>query len=245
MTDILLVDDDVQLVKSLAMSLNADGYEVSAYCSAHDALKGLEQQQPNIAVLDITMPEMNGIDLMEKIREQLEIPVIFLTGRDDEMDQVLALRLGADDYVCKPCSARLVSERIRTVLRRSGRTAQEKPTETPPLIRGDLSMDDMRHAVTWKGQNVVLTASEYLLMRALAQYPGHINTRNALMDILAPPNDTLRPMSMNAPADDRIIDTHIKRLRKKFRAVDAEFSAIKTIYGVGYKFVADEKVPLS
>lgn len=230
MTEVLLVDDDIQLVKSLAMALNAEGFDVAAFSTADEALKGLENKNPSIAVLDITMPDMNGIDLMERIRENMQIPVIFLTGRDDEVDQVLALRLGADDYVTKPCSARLVSERIRAILRRGAKPAVTAPVPGPkPAETGDLHLDDRRHSVTWKGMPVALTSSEYLLVKALTEEPGFVKSREELIGIV---------YDEHTQADDRTIDTHVKRLRKKFRDCDPHFSSIKTIYGIGYKFVS-------
>ena len=183
-----------------------------------------------MAVLGIKMPRMDGMDLLQRLRQKTQMPVIFLTSKDDEIDEVLGLRMGADDYVKKPFSQRLLVERIRALLRRQeaveGDVTGTSP-ETKVMERGHLRMDPLRHSVTWKGQDVTLTVTEFLLLQALAQRPGFVKSRDQLMDVAY--DDQIY-------VDDRTIDSHIKRLRKKLRSVDDEFSAIETLYGIGYRY---------
>jgi two-component system response regulator ChvI len=183
-----------------------------------------------MAVFDIKMPRMDGMDLLQRVRQKTNMPVIFLTSKDDEIDEVLGLRMGADDYVKKPFSQRLLVERIRSLLRRQdaleGITVADSE-ETKVMVRGGLSMDPLRHAVTWKGKDVSLTVTEFLLLQALAQRPGFVKSRDQLMDVA---------YDDQVYVDDRTIDSHIKRLRKKLRMVDDEFSAIETLYGIGYRY---------
>ena len=185
---------------------------------------------PELAVLDIKMPRMDGMDLLQRLRQKTSMPVIFLTSKDDEIDEVLGLRMGADDYVKKPFSQRLLVERIRALLRRQDAIAGEEIVETEEtkvMIRGELVMDPLRHAVKWKGQDVSLTVTEFLLLQALAQRPGFVKSRDQLMDVA---------YDDQVYVDDRTIDSHIKRLRKKMRNTDNEFSAIETLYGIGYRY---------
>jgi two-component system response regulator ChvI len=181
-------------------------------------------------VFDIKMPRMDGMDLLQRVRQKTTMPVIFLTSKDDEIDEVLGLRMGADDYVKKPFSQRLLVERIRALLRRQEaiETGEVGEAETSKMmVRGELTMDPLRHAVTWKGLDVSLTVTEFLLLQALAQRPGFVKSRDQLMDVA---------YDDQVYVDDRTIDSHIKRLRKKMRSVDSEFSAIETLYGIGYRY---------
>jgi two-component system response regulator ChvI len=181
-------------------------------------------------VFDIKMPRMDGMDLLQRVRQKTNMPVIFLTSKDDEIDEVLGLRMGADDYVKKPFSQRLLVERIRALLRRQDAiegVAMPDTEENKVMVRGNLSMDPLRHAVTWKGKDVSLTVTEFLLLQALAQRPGFVKSRDQLMDVA---------YDDQVYVDDRTIDSHIKRLRKKMRMVDDEFSAIETLYGIGYRY---------
>jgi len=183
-----------------------------------------------MAVLDIKMPRMDGMDLLQRLRQKTTMPVIFLTSKDDEIDEVLGLRMGADDYVKKPFSQRLLVERIRSLLRRQDAivTGEVAVTEENKIIeRGHLRMDPLRHAVAWKGKDVSLTVTEFMLLQALAQRPGFVKSRDQLMDVA---------YDDQVYVDDRTIDSHIKRLRKKMRSVDEEFSAIETLYGIGYRY---------
>jgi two-component system response regulator ChvI len=185
---------------------------------------------PDLGVFDIKMPRMDGMDLLQRLRQKSKMPVIFLTSKDDEIDELMGLRMGADDYVKKPFSQRLLVERIRSILRRQDAIASDAagtPEESAVMQRGNLSMDPLRHAVTWKGKDVSLTVTEFLLLQALAQRPGFVKSRDQLMDVA---------YDEQVYVDDRTIDSHIKRLRKKMRAVDDDFSAIETLYGIGYRY---------
>jgi len=230
MSTIALVDDDRNILTSVSMTLEAEGFDVETYNDGQSALDAFNRKLPDMAVLDIKMPRMDGMDLLQRLRQKTTMPVIFLTSKDDEIDEVLGLRMGADDYVRKPFSQRLLVERIRALLRRQealASDATENPEESKIMVRGDLTMDPLRHSVTWKGQNVSLTVTEFLLLQALAQRPGFVKSRDQLMDVA---------YDDQVYVDDRTIDSHIKRLRKKMRAVDSEFSAIETLYGIGYRY---------
>jgi two-component system response regulator ChvI len=230
---IALVDDDRNILTSVSIALQAEGFAVRLYSDGATALKALTDNPPDLAVLDIKMPRMDGMELLRRLREKSELPVIFLTSKDDEIDQALGLAMGADDYISKPFSQRLLIERIRAVLRRAASrrvpAGEEEASATPAEIitRGRLIMDPARHRVTWAGREVQLTVTEFLILEALAQRPGFVKSRDQLMDA-AYQDDVY--------VDDRTIDSHIKRLRKKFRAVDDDFKAIETLYGVGYRF---------
>jgi two-component system, OmpR family, response regulator ChvI len=226
---IALVDDDRNILTSVSIALQAEGFTVRLYSDGAAALKALTDNPPDLAVLDIKMPRMDGMELLRRLREKTSLPVIFLTSKDDEIDQALGLAMGADDYIAKPFSQRLLIERIRAVLRRAASRSQPE-TEAQvaeKIVRGRLSMDPARHRVTWSGTEVQLTVTEFMILETLAQRPGFVKSRDQLMDA-AYQDDVY--------VDDRTIDSHIKRLRKKFRAVDDDFKAIDTLYGVGYRF---------
>jgi two-component system, OmpR family, response regulator ChvI len=231
---IALVDDDRNILTSVSIALQAEGFEVRLYSDGASALKSLLDNPPDLAVLDIKMPRMDGIEVLRKLREKSALPVIFLTSKDDELDEALGLSMGADDYIAKPFSQRLLVARIRALLRRSevrrGGVPQAGPNGEelkPLLIRGRLSMDPAKHEVRWDAKDVQLTVTEFMILEALAQRPGFVKSRDQLMD--AAYDDDIY-------VDDRTIDSHIKRLRKKFRYVDGEFKGIETLYGVGYRF---------
>ena len=224
---IALVDDDRNILASVSMTLEAEGFAVRTYTDGAEALRALMQQPVDLAVLDIKMPRMDGMELLEKLRKSSDLPVIFLTSKDDEVDELMGLRMGADDYIKKPFSQRLLIERIRTLLRReASRSSTEKGAEAA-ITRGELILDPNRHLCTWKAQPVELTVTEFLLLKTLAQRPGHVKSRDQLMD---------SAYGENIYVDDRTIDSHIKRLRKKFKVVDNEFNQIETLYGVGYRY---------
>ncbi|MCK0140456.1 response regulator transcription factor [Aliiroseovarius sp. F47248L] len=231
MSRIALVDDDRNILTSVAITLEAEGFEVETYNDGQSALDAFMQRLPDMAVLDIKMPRMDGMDLLQRLRQKTKtMPVIFLTSKDDEIDEVLGLRMGADDYVTKPFSQRLLVERIRALLRRQEVIAKDDAgdvEESKSLVRGELTMDPLRHAVTWKGNDVSLTVTEFLLLQALAQRPGFVKSRDQLMDVA---------YDDQVYVDDRTIDSHIKRLRKKMRTADDDFSAIETLYGIGYRY---------
>jgi two-component system response regulator ChvI len=230
MARIALVDDDRNILTSVAITLEAEGFEVETYSDGQTALDAFNKRLPDIAVLDIKMPRMDGMDLLQRLRQKTSMPIIFLTSKDDEIDEVLGLRMGADDYVKKSFSQRLLVERIRALLRRqdalAGRVVEETQ-DTKVMVRGDLVMDPLRHGVKWKDQDVALTVTEFLLLQALAQRPGFVKSRDQLMDVA---------YDDQVYVDDRTIDSHIKRLRKKMRSIDKDFSAIETLYGIGYRY---------
>ncbi|EAQ14171.1 MULTISPECIES: response regulator transcription factor [Maritimibacter] len=230
MSKIALVDDDRNILTSVSITLEAEGFEVETYNDGQQALDAFNKALPDMAVFDIKMPRMDGMDLLQRVRQKTNMPVIFLTSKDDEIDEVLGLRMGADDYVKKPFSQRLLVERIRALLRRQEAiegVVMPDTEENKVMQRGNLSMDPLRHAVTWKGKDVSLTVTEFLLLQALAQRPGFVKSRDQLMDVA---------YDDQVYVDDRTIDSHIKRLRKKMRTVDDEFSAIETLYGIGYRY---------
>ena len=230
MSRIALVDDDRNILTSVSMTLEAEGFDVDTFNDGQTALDAFNKKMPELAVLDIKMPRMDGMDLLQRLRQKTSMPVIFLTSKDDEIDEVLGLRMGADDYVKKPFSQRLLVERIRALLRRQDAISGdlvEEGEDQKLMVRGELSMDPLRHAVTWKGRAVSLTVTEFLLLEALAQRPGFVKSRDQLMDVA---------YDDQVYVDDRTIDSHIKRLRKKMRQVDDEFSAIDTLYGIGYRY---------
>ena len=230
MAEIVLVDDDANILASVRIALEADGFRVRSYTDGHSALAALENQPADIGVFDIKMPRMDGLELLRKLRQNSAMPVVFLTSKDDEIDEVFGLKMGADDYITKPFSQRLLIERIRAVLRRSAARADTPAAASKSTIsQGHLHLDHERHDCLWKNRPVNLTVTEFLIIDALAQRPGVIKSRDSLMD--AAYDDQIY-------VDDRTIDSHIKRLRRKFRAVDASFDAIETLYGVGYRYKA-------
>ncbi len=227
---IALVDDDKNILTSVSIALQAEGFLTRLYSDPEAALKALLDNPADLAVFDIKMPGMDGLELLRRLREKSHMPVIFLTSKTDELDEALGLAMGADDYIAKPFSQRLLIARIRAILRRAevGRLtdASDEPA-VEPIIRGRLEMDPARHRVKWMGQDVTLTVTEFLILETLASRPGVVKNRNQLMDA-AYQDDVY--------VDDRTIDSHIKRLRRKFREVDPEFNAIDTLYGAGYRF---------
>jgi len=229
MPTIALVDDDRNILTSVSIALESEGYRVQTYTDGASALDGLQGDVPDLAIFDIKMPRMDGMELLRRLRQTSDLPVIFLTSKDDEIDELFGLKMGADDFIRKPFSQRLLVERVRAVLRR----VQPKDTSTVRedadklLERGQLVMDQERHTCTWNGKPVTLTVTEFLILSSLAQRPGVVKSRNALMD--AAYDDQVY-------VDDRTIDSHIKRLRKKFKMTDDDFDMIETLYGVGYRF---------
>ena len=228
---IALVDDDRNILTSLSVYLQTEGFLTRVYSDGETALKALIDNPPDLALFDIKMPRMDGLELLRRLRERSQLPVIFLTSKDDELDEALGLAMGADDYIAKPFSPRLVSARIRAILRRTEAREQEadesEGVAAEALERGRLAMDPARHRTHWDGKAVTLTVTEFMILETLAQRPGIVKTRNQLMD--AAYQDDIY-------VDDRTIDSHIKRLRRKFRQVDPGFDAIETLYGAGYRF---------
>ncbi|MBB5714646.1 response regulator transcription factor [Sphingomonas aerophila] len=226
---IALVDDDRNILTSVSIALQAEGFLTRVYSDGETALKALVDNPPDLGIFDIKMPRMDGLELLRRLRERSQIPVIFLTSKDDELDEALGLAMGADDYIAKPFSQRLLIARIRAILRRTEvpQAPGDAGSGDGTLTRGQLAMDPARHRTMWKGEPVTLTVTEFMILETLAQRPGIVKTRNQLMDAA---------YSDDIYVDDRTIDSHIKRLRRKFRAVDPSFDAIETLYGAGYRF---------
>jgi len=229
MATIALVDDDRNILTSVSIALEAEGYNIQTYTDGASALTGLADTPPDIAIFDIKMPRMDGMELLRRLRQNSDIPVIFLTSKDEEIDELFGLKMGADDFIRKPFSQRLLVERVKAVLRRSqNREVQANGADDGAVLeRGKLVMDPERHSCTWSGNDVILTVTEFLILQSLAMRPGVVKSRDALMD--AAYDDQVY-------VDDRTIDSHIKRLRKKFKAADNAFDVIETLYGVGYRF---------
>lgn len=235
MPKIALVDDDRNILTSVSLALEAEGYQVATYTDGASGLEGLTTDKPDLAILDIKMPRMDGMELLRRLRQKSDIPAIFLTSKDEEIDELFGLKMGADDFITKPFSQRLLVERVKAILRRSAPRDPSAPAGASGdgnggsalIERGALVMDEERHTSTWKGQHVTLTVTEFLILKSLALRPGVVKSRNALMD--AAYDDQVY-------VDDRTIDSHIKRLRKKFKATDDDFEMIETLYGVGYRF---------
>ncbi len=226
---IALVDDDRNILASVSMALEAEGFTVETYTGGVEALDALGRKPVDLAIVDIKMPRMDGMELLERLRQKSGLPVIFLTSKDDEIDEVLGLRMGADDYITKPFSQRLLIERIRAVLRRRDLAGADR-SGRDLMQRGRLVLDPARHMCTWCGGEVNLTVTEFLLLQALAAHPGHVKNRNQLIDAA---------YGEHIYVDDRTIDSHIKRLRRKFKELDSEFAQIETLYGVGYRYRGD------
>jgi two-component system response regulator ChvI len=229
---IALVDDDRNILTSVSIALQAEGFVTRVYSDSAVALKAFGENPPDLGVFDIKMPRMDGMELLRRVREFSLVPVIFLTSKDDELDEALGLAMGADDYIAKPFSQRLLIARIRAILRRQdlakgAATASLEEAEAALIERGRLTMDPARHKVAWDGKDVTLTVTEFMILEALAQRPGVVKSRNQLLDV-AYQDDVY--------VDDRTIDSHIKRIRRKFRSVSPEFDSIETLYGVGYRF---------
>ncbi|MBB3939518.1 two-component system response regulator ChvI [Novosphingobium fluoreni] len=229
---IALVDDDRNILTAVSIGLQAEGFATRVYTDGETALKALLDNPPDLAIFDIKMPRMDGLQLLEALRAQSALPVIFLTSKDEEPDEALGLALGADDYIAKPFSQRLLVARIRAILRRSELRrslgeASSGEEQVSTIMRGRLSLDPARHHITWDAKAVSLTVTEFMILEALAMRPGVVKSRNQLMDAA---------YSEDVFVDDRTIDSHIKRLRRKFRAVDPQFDAIDTLYGAGYSF---------
>ena len=229
MPTIALVDDDRNILTSVSIALEAEGYKIDTYSDGASALDGFRTTPPDLAILDIKMPRMDGMETLRRLRQQSELPVIFLTSKEEEMDERFGLKMGADDFIRKPFSHRLLVERVKVILRRTSPKdgAPAKEASSNVLERGELRIDPERHTCTWKNAPVTLTVTEFLILQALASRPGVVKSRNALMDAA---------YDEDVYVDDRTIDSHIKRLRRKFKAHDVEFDGVETLYGIGYRF---------
>ena len=234
MANITLVDDDENIVASITLVLESHGHTIQAYFDGATGLAALESEPPDLAILDVKMPRLDGMEVLRRLRQTSNVPVIILTSKDDEIDEVLGFNLGADDYIHKPFSQRLLLERVKAVLRRANPDEDDALGAPSVAInasraikRGRLTLDPARHDCLWDGKPVRLTVTEFLLLQSLAQRPGFVKSRDNLMD--AAYEDQVY-------VDDRTIDSHVKRMRKKFREVDSDFDSIETLYGVGYRY---------
>jgi len=235
MTYIALVDDESSIRTSVSLALETEGFKVDVFQNGLEALQALETKHYDLGLFDIKMPKMDGNELLSKIRSSKndslkDMPIIFLTSKDQEQDEIIGLRMGAADYITKPFSQKLLNERIRTVLRiyqnrKSSNKKEDRPTNN--LKKGNLELDDLKQLCFWKNEVIELTVAEFNLIKSLAKYPGVVKDRNQLMDAMY--GDSIY-------VDDRTIDSHIKRLRKKFKSYDPTFDQIRTRYGSGYSW---------
>ena len=225
---IALVDDDRNILTSISMALENEGFKVQTYIDAENALVGISRNPPDLAVIDIKMPGMDGEELLKKLRKKTTIPIIFLTSKDEEVDELLGLKLGADDFIKKSggFSIKVLVERIRVQLRRKENTIDDSKNI---IKHGKLVLDSLQLECEWNGQSLPekLTTTEFIIVKELAKRPGIIKERAQLMDIAYKDNNDI---------EDRTIDSHVKRIRKKFKNVDQNFAAIETRYGSGYRW---------
>ena len=225
---IALVDDDRNILTSISMALENEGFKVQTYIDAESALVGISRSPPDLAVIDIKMPRMDGEELLKRLRKKTTIPILFLTSKDEEVDELLGLKLGADDFIKKSggFSTKVLIERIRVQLRKKTNNVEDSKN----LIKhGKLVLDPSQLECSWDGKPLPekLTTTEFLIVKELAKRPGMIKERAQLMDIAYKDNNDI---------EDRTIDSHVKRIRKKFKKVDQNFSAIETRYGSGYRW---------
>jgi len=225
---IALVDDDRNILTSISMALENEGFKVQTYVDAENALAGISRNPPDLAVIDIKMPRMDGEELLKRLRKKTAIPILFLTSKDEEVDELLGLKLGADDFIKKSggFSIKVLIERIRVQLRKKTTAIDDSKN----IIRhGKLMLDSAQLECEWDGKSLPekLTTTEFLIVKELAKRPGIIKERAQLMDIAYKDNNDI---------EDRTIDSHVKRIRKKFRKIDQKFSAIETRYGSGYRW---------
>jgi len=231
MTHICLIDDDQNILASLSLALKSEGYIISTFSDGLSGLNSLKEDDYDIAILDIKMPRLDGLEVLQKLRQTSNLPVIFLTSKDEEVDQLLGLKMGADDYITKPFSQKLLIERVKAILRRSKDTLTSNDKETSNIIkRGKLSLNMSRYECFWDDVAIKLTVTEFLLLETLASRPGYVKSRDQLMS--AAYDDDIY-------VDDRTIDSHIKRLRRKFKNLDKNFESIETLYGVGYRYIKE------
>ena len=228
MVKICLIDDDQNILASLSLALKSEKFEVETFSDGISGLEALNDSDFDIAILDIKMPRIDGLEVLQRLRADSDIPVIFLTSKDDEIDQLLGLKMGADDYITKPFSQKLLIERVKTILRRGLAIKSSDLTDNDTLLkRGDLTLNIDRHECHWKDERIKLTVTEFLLLENLVNRPGYVKNRDQLMSAA---------YSDDIYVDDRTIDSHIKRIRRKFKSIDKDFDSIETLYGVGYRF---------
>ncbi len=229
---VAVVDDEDNIRETVAFALRREGYPVEQYGTGLEAWRLFQHKLPGLVILDITMPEMDGLELCRRIRGVSEtIPIIFLTSRDEELDRVLGLEIGADDYLCKPFSMRELLARVKVLFRRAAIDhGATRPAADAPVQHGELELDLQRYTVRWKGLPINLTVTEFMMLHALVRHPGHVKTRKQLHQDGYP---------HDAYVSDRTIDSHIKRVRRKFEEVDGTFDRVDTVYGLGYRWKED------
>lgn len=225
---VAVVEDEETIREGICFALRREGYRADAFDDGLIAWEQFETRLPDLAILDIGLPRMDGLDLCRRLRARSEVlPIIFVTSREEEFDRVLGLELGADDYLCKPFSMRELMARVKVLLRRASHTEGPRENQDRPVTVGSLVLDPLRLSVTWKGQPVVLTVTEFLLVQSLVRRPGVVRTREQLMQDAYPDRVSV---------SDRTIDSHVKRVRRKFATVDASFAQIEGVYGAGYRY---------
>ena len=229
--NVFLIDDDKNILASISMLLENEGYKVSTFSDGESGLKAILENSPDIAVVDIKMPRLDGIELLKKLRRTSNMPVIFLTSKDTEIDELLGLKIGADDYITKPFSQNVLMERIRILIKRTElKNIKKKDNiyDKNSIKEGNIFLDTEKYMCKWKNKTVNLTVTEFLLIKSLVKNPGAVKSRDQLI-VSAFGED-------KENIDDRSIDHHFKRIRKKFKIADNNFNSIVTIYGGGYKF---------
>jgi len=229
--NIFLIDDDKNILTSVSMLLESEGYKVKTFSDGESGLKAILENHPDIAVVDIKMPRLDGIELLKKLRKTSDMPVIFLTSKDTEIDELLGLKIGADDYITKPFSQKILIERIRILIKRSeliDEKGKKKISDKNFLKVGNIFLDTEKYMCKWKNKTVNLTVTEFLLIKSLIEKVGAVKSRDQL--ILSAFGEDKENI------DDRAIDHHFKRIRKKFKKTDNNFNSIVTVYGGGYKF---------
>jgi len=232
MPTIAVIDKDSAVLALAKDVFEAEGFDVLLYPNPDRALDAFHSRSPDFVVADIRMPEMDGLELLRRLRRESDVPVIFLSSRVDEADELIALRIGADGFIPKPLSQRLLVERVKAVLRRSRPTESAREIESSQSVieRGHLRMDKARYTCIWKRNNIKLTRTEFLLLESLALQPGIVKSRDALMKL-----------AVKDASDRRTIDRHVRLMRQKFRAVDKTFDEIKPLYGIGYRFLPSQE----
>lgn len=229
MTRIALVDHDRNALSSLSDLLTREGFKVDSFTDPLRALNEFRRKVPDVAVMDTRFPRLDGLELMRRVHENADVPVVFLTDEADEADEIMGLRLGADEYLRKSNSPRVMLERLRACVRRSQRSASERQDKLQPVIqRGPLEIDLNCRDVKWRGQTVPATQTELRILHLLADKPGFVRSRDQIMAHI---------YDESVYVEDRTIDSHLKRIRKKMRDIDPDFEGIETLYGAGYRFV--------
>ena len=229
--NIFLIDDDKNILTSVSILLESEGYKVKTFSDGESGLKAILENHPDIAVVDIKMPRLDGIELLKKLRKTSDMPVIFLTSKDTEIDELLGLKIGADDYITKPFSQKILIERIRVLIKRSklkDEKGKRRISDKNSLKAGNIFLDIEKYMCKWKNKTVNLTVTEFLLIKSLVEKIGTVKSRDQL--ILSAFGEDKENI------DDRAIDHHFKRIRKKFKNIDSNFNSIITVYGGGYKF---------